>query len=329
MSIQGTAEPAYSGVRAALARCGPGVAVAAFVHGAPVVDLWSDDLTERSLICTWSSVKPLTGACLLLVVERGLIGLDDPVVSVWPELADERLLVRHVLTHTAGRVTAPSSDLTDWDATVAALAETTPDWPAGAVLCEHAQTFGFLVGEVVRRVDGRTLGRFFDDEFARPLGLDVHIGVRDDDLGRVADSVGLDRAWWARQRGKAHSVWHRSLGPWTDVNSRGWRQAEIPAVNGHATARGLASFWRAFLDGRLPHGVGQPGATGYDRFVRERVTWSLAGGRIDGLDIGMGGLGGQWAAARPDSGLAWAFLTTNVGDHDRAQRVEDALLSAG
>ena len=99
-------------------------------------------------------------------------------------------------------------------------------------------------------------------------------------------------------------------------------------MNGHATARGLASFWQAFLDGRLPAGVGEPAVTGYDSFVDDDMTWTLAGGCVDGPDIGMGGLGGQWAAARPSIGLAWAFLTTRVGDHDNAQRIEDALVAA-
>lgn len=327
--VDGSVAPGYEVVRDAVASCGPGVAVAAFVEGKPVVDLWTRDLSEQSLVCTWSAVKPVTGACLLLLVDRGRIGLDDPVMSVWPEFADEGLLVRHVLSHAAGRITVPDVPLTNWDGVVASLAVMDADWPAGAVVCEHAQTFGFLVGELVRRVDGRSLGHFLAQELAAPLGLDLSIGVRDVDLRRVADTVGLDRAWWAAVCGLPGSVRHRSLGPWADVNEPEWRQAELPAVNGHATARGLASFWQAHLDGRLPAGVGQPGATGYDRFVEDDVTWTLAGGRIEGPDIGMGGLGGQWGAARPALQLAWAFLTTHVaGDDDRADRVENALISA-
>ena len=312
----------------ALTSCGPGVAVAAYVDGAVVVDLWTADLSADSLICTWSAVKPITGACLLLLVQRGQIALDDPVTSVWPEMADDRLLIRHVLTHTAGRITVPDVALTDWDASVAALARMDADWDPGVVVCEHAQTFGFLVGELVRRIDGRSLGQFLADELARPLGLDLAVGVADDDLDRVADTVGLDRSKWASIRGRSGSVRHRSLGPWSDVNDRVWRQAELPAVNGHATARGVASFWQAFLDGRLPAGLGEPGSTGYDRWVHDTVTWTLGSARIDGADVGMGGLGGQWGAARPDVGLAWAFLTTHVGDFSRAQAVEDAILAA-
>ena len=326
--MRGSVANGYEAVEDAVAGCGPGVAVAAYVDGRRAVDLWTDDLSEDSLVCTWSAIKPVTGACLLLLVARGRIDLEDPVVSTWPELGDDRLLVRHLLTHTAGRVTVPDVPPVDWDRSVAALAALEADWPPGEVVCEHARTFGHLVGEVVRRVDGRSLGQFMADELTGPLGLDVHVGVGDADLARVADTVGLDRAWWAAARGEPGSVRYRAMGPWVDVNERAWRQAEVPAVNGHATARGLASFWQAFLDGRLPAGVGQPGVTGHDRFVDDEVTWTLAGGRIDGPDVGMGGLGGQWAAARPALGLAWAFLTTRVGDHDRAQWVEDALVEA-
>jgi CubicO group peptidase (beta-lactamase class C family) len=303
------------------------VAVAAFVAGRRVVDVWTDDLSEESLLCTWSAVKPVTGACLLTLVERGRIGLDDPVVSVWPELADDRLLVRHLLTHAAGRVTVPAVALTDWDGSVRALAAQPADWPAGHAVCEHAQTFGHLVGEVVRRVDGRSLGRFLREELAGPLGLDLHIGLGPAELARVSDTVGVDQVWWSAARGERGSPRYRAMGLWVDVNATAWRRAEIPAVNGFSTARGLASFWRAFLDGRLPPGVGVPGVSGHDLFVDEHVTWTLAGGRLDGPDVGMGGLGGQWAAARPSRGLAWAFLTNRMGDHDRAQRVEDALVA--
>ena len=120
--VDGTVAAGYEAVVEAVEGCGPGVTVAAFVDGQPVVDIWTDDLTERSLLCTWSAVKPITGSCLLLLVERGAIGLDDQVTSVWPELGDDRLLIRHLLSHTAGRVSLPDVPLTDWDRSIAALA---------------------------------------------------------------------------------------------------------------------------------------------------------------------------------------------------------------
>lgn len=278
--IRGFIAPGFEGVAESVAACGPGVAVAAFVAGELVVDVTTEPLSPASLVHAWSAIKPMTGACVLLVVERGLLELDQTVASVWPELDDPDLLVRHVLTHTAGRITCPDADLTDWDATVAALAAQPADARPGELICEHAVT------------------------------------------------VGLTDRWWADAGGDPTSLRARSLGPQPHVNGDAWRTAEIPAVNGHATALGLATWYQRLLEGRLPPLVDAAGVTGHDVFVEGEVTWTLAGGRIDGPDIGMGGLGGQWAAARPDRQLAWAFLTTRVGDFDRAQRVEDALLAA-
>lgn len=311
-----------------MATCGDGVAVAAIVDGRVVVDATTSGLTPDHLVHTWSAIKPVAGACVLALVQRRRLELDQPVTSVWPELGDDRLLVRHVLIHAAGRIACPDSDLTDWHATTTALAAQPPDAPPGDIVCEHAITFGFLVGELVRRVDGRTLGTFLREELAGPLGLDVHVGVPAAELHRVADTVGLDQSFWDEAGGDPTSLRARSLGPLPDVNTEAWRTAEIPAVNGHATALGLATFHQRLLEGRLPALVDAEGVTAHDHFVGEEVTWTLAGGRTDGPDIGMGGVGGQWAAARPSDGLAWAFLTTHVGDFDRAQRVEDALLAA-
>lgn len=326
--MEGLIAPGYEGVAEAMATCGPGVAVAAIVDGEVVVDATTDGLTPLSLVHTWSAIKPVTGACVLALVADGRLDLDQPVTSVWPELGDDRLLVRHVLTHSAGRITCPDADLTDWGSATAALATQPSDAAPGEIVCEHAVTFGFLAGELVRRVDGRTLGTFLREELAGPLGLDIHVGVLPADLPRVSDTIGLDDAYWDEACGDPASLRARSLGPRPDVNAGAWRTSEIPAVNGHATALGLATFHQRLLEGRLPPLVDRPGVTAHDHFVGEEVTWTLAGGRIDGDDIGMGGLGGQWAAARPSGGLAWAFLTSHVGDFERAQRVEDALLAS-
>src|SRR5690606_25330288 len=107
-------------------------------------------------------------------------------------------------------------------------------------------------GELVRRVDGRSLGTFLRDELAGPLDLDVHVGVPPSELHRVADTVGLVQGYWDEVRGAPASLRARSLGPLPDVNSAAWRASEIPAVNGHATALGLARFHQRLLEGRLP-----------------------------------------------------------------------------
>ena len=313
-----------------------GIVLAAYVGGEPVVDLWAGTAREDSLLHTWSAIKPVTGTCLLLLVERGSIGLDDPVEAVWPELgaaAGGGLLVRHVLSHTAGLASVPPpgtlASLTDWDATCAGLAAAEPDWPPGTAVGEHALTYGHLVGELVRRLDGRPLGRFLAEEITGPLGLDVHIGLGAGDLGRVADTV-IPPGWGYAQRADPGLLPARAIHVGIDeavVNGEAWRRAEVPAVNGHATARGLAGFWQAHLDGRLPAGVDVAGAEGDDLVLGSAVVWTLAGGRLEGPDVGMGGLGGQWACARPSAGLAWAFLTTVMGDFGPVDGIEAVLLS--
>lgn len=335
--IDGETAPGYEPVRDAAARvlddqAGGGLAVAAIVHGWPVVDLWGGTVAAGGLVHTWSAVKPVVGTALLLLVERGRLQLDTAVADWWPELRaaqDGALRVRHVLTHAAGLVTVPpphtAVGLLDWDATCAGLAQAEPDWPPGTAVGEHATTYGHLVGELVRRVDGRRIGRFLADE----LGTDVHVGLTDDGLRRVADLGGVTPAWWDGVRGPAGTLRHRALPDGMDaalVNGTEWRRAEVPALNGHASARGLAAFWQRLLDGALPPGVAEPGASGVDHVLGRQVTWTLGGASLDGPDVGMGGIGGQWACARPSAGLAWAFLTTEMGDHARAEAVEAALL---
>lgn len=340
--VVGEVRPGFEPVAVALAAAlglqtgSGGIQVAARHRGDWVVDLAAGSVERWSLIHTWSAVKPLAGACVLALVARGAVGLDQPVRELWPELragADGRLLVRHVLTHAAGLSAVPPPGtldlLLDWDVTVAGLEAAQPEWAPGEAVGEHAMTYGHLVGELVRRADGRTLGRFLAEELSGPLGLDVHVGVTDADLSRCVDLGGMTQAWWDGRRDPAAGGW-AGVVPTGDpelVNTEAWRRAEIPAVNGQATARGLASFWAALLDDRLPAGVGRPGASGVDRVIGQPVTWTLAGGQIDGADVGMGGLGGQWACARPADDLAWCLLTTECGEFDRVDTVEPALLA--
>jgi CubicO group peptidase (beta-lactamase class C family) len=340
MTVEGETAPGWASVREAVARVeadqGGALAVAAFHRGRPVVDLWAGTARQNTLFHTWSAVKPVAGTCLLLLVDRGRLRLDDRVADFWPELAAAQpgLRVWHLLSHSAGLVRVPApgtaASLLDWDRTVAGLARQPPAWtPPGTAVGEHAHTFGHLVGEPVRRIDGRPLGRFLADELCGPLGLDIHIGVPEADLSRVVDTTGLTAAWWAEHRGSEGSVRRQAVAEGVDhalVNGLAWRRGEVPAVNGHASARALAGFYARFLTGDLPAAFGQPGAAGMDLVLGRQVQWSLAGGQIDAEDVGMGGIGGQWACARPGLGLAWAFLTSVMGTSARAEAVEKAIL---
>lgn len=340
--VDGETASGFEPVRAALSRVVDGrgdvggAAMAAFVGGRPVVDLWAGSLRPQSLVHTWSAVKPVAGTCLLHLIGLGRLSLDDPVVRLWPELTaghDGRLRVRHLLSHAAGLATVPRPAtgrfLLDWNRMAAGLETAEPDWVPGEGVGEHAFTFGHLVGEMVRRVDGRSLGRYLAEELSGPLRLDGHVGVGDADLERVADTVGLTEGWWEEQQGPHGSLRRRAFPDGLDeslVNSEPWRRGEVPAVNGHATARGLAGFYVRLLEGRLPSGVDKLGAAGFDLVLGQPAEWTLAGGRVSGPEVGMGGLGGQWGAARRDIDLAWAFLTTAMGSDDPADRLERGLL---
>ena len=205
----GLVQPGYEPVRAAF-EAGAGTfgrgggAFCAYVGGEPVVDLWAG--TARAGV-PWeagtttviaSATKGLASLCVQLLVDRGELDVDAPVVKYWPEYGQngkESTLVRHVMLHTAGVLSFPGqTDLLrfdgtgfdDYDAIAAGLASAVPEWEPGTKHAYHAITFGWLAGEIVRRVSGRTVGRYFEEEIARPLGLECWIGTPDAELHRVA-----------------------------------------------------------------------------------------------------------------------------------------------
>ena len=179
-----------------------GASVAAMVDGRVVVDLWAgyaDGARTRpwerdTIVNVYSTTKGMVAACAHRLVEKGLLDLDAPVARYWPEFAQmgkERLPVRYLLSHKAGlpaiREPLPVGTLYDWNAMAAALAGEEPWWEPGAKHGYHAVTFGFLVGEVVRRVSGKSVGAYFRDEIAAPLSLDFHIGLGAEHDTRTAE----------------------------------------------------------------------------------------------------------------------------------------------
>jgi CubicO group peptidase (beta-lactamase class C family) len=258
--ISGDCDPAYVGVREAFERnlsAGDlGASCAVTVNGEAVVDLWgghTDMARTRpwasdTIVNIWSTTKMLSALCVLMLHDRGQLLLDSPVASYWPEFAangKDGVLVRHVLGHTAGLPVFddPVDDLAvfDWEACCAKLAAQKPRWAPGTVGAYHAETQGWLLGELVRRVDGRTLGAFLRDEVSSPLGLDVHIGLDDRHFDRVADVSVLEAVPPADDASELAELGHyssvRSAGL---VNTSTWRRSEMPASNAHANARSVA-----------------------------------------------------------------------------------------
>ena len=260
--IHGTCDERFVAVRDAMSNslekgADVGASVAVTVDGELVVDVWGGHLGdadatpwERDTITNvWSTTKTMTALCALMLADAGQIDLHGPVARYWPEFAANGkadVEVRHLLGHTSGlsgwQEPMTFEDLYDWDRATSALAAQAPWWEPGTASGYHAITQGFLVGEVIRRVTGQTVGQFFRTEVAEPLGLDFHIGLAPSEFGRVANVIpppplpieGIDPAS-IMVRTFANPLMVADIA-WTDD----WRTAEIPAANGHGNARSVA-----------------------------------------------------------------------------------------
>ncbi|CAM4145682.1 serine hydrolase [Kibdelosporangium persicum] len=265
-----------------------GAACSVYVGGRPVVDLW-DGLADREANRPWhkdtivqvaSTTKGATAICAHLLAQRGDLDLDAPVVRYWPEFGangKDKILVRWLLSHQAGLpvVDGPLTfeEACAWDPVIRALEAQQPLWQPGTQHVYHAVTYGYLVGEVVRRITGKSLGRFFAEEVAAPLGLSAWIGLPEDQEPRVArfedaaaftlDELlagmvaisGLDAetvtAWvqsmWSPDAVQMHAgVLGGAMDPSTGYfRTRAWRAAEFPAANMVADARSLARMYAA------------------------------------------------------------------------------------
>ncbi len=274
--VAGSCDPAFAAVRDAFARnfadgLELGASLAISIDGRNVVDVWGGFLdagrtrpwAEDSLVCVFSCTKGVAAIATMWAVARGLVDLDAPVASSWPEFAAEgkdELPVRWLLTHEAGlpAISAhmPRGSLSDWEAMTTALAAQKPWWEPGHGHGYHGVTFGHLVGEVLRRATGRTCGELVHDELARPLDVELWMPLPAECDERTADLV-VELA----EEGTFFDRWdpQTSLGPKAfgnppDANDPAhcmtdeWRRAEIPAANMHANrARSTACTrcWRA------------------------------------------------------------------------------------
>jgi CubicO group peptidase (beta-lactamase class C family) len=258
-----------------------GAACCVYVEGRPVVDLWgghADASLRRpwqpdTLVNHYSLGKPFAALALLQLVDAGALGLDDPVARTWPDFArkeSESTTLRHVLCHRAGlpavRDRLPAEAVFDWDRMCDALARTRPWWEPGTRHAYHTNTYGFLVGELVRRATGTSFSERLRTHVAGPVDADVHCGLASRDLARCADVVwqsevrAPDWSFFARQPEERRMVLLGYMNPPTFsgvgvVNSREWRTAQVPSTNGHATARGVARVYAALAAGGAREGA--------------------------------------------------------------------------
>jgi CubicO group peptidase (beta-lactamase class C family) len=253
-----------------------GASVAVTVGGETVVDLWgghadpdrSRTWDKDTLCVVMSSTKGATSLAAHLLASAGELDVDEPVATYWPEFAaagKDGVLVRHLLSHQAGlpalRDPVPPGGFYDWDGIVERLAAERPFWEPGTRHGYHALTFGFLVGEVVRRVTGRSIGRFIADEIAGPLGLDLYIGLPEGLGPRVARFMPPPPAQPGDPvpRFMLQAMTEPDSIPWLVMQNNGgylvpgeWDSpaalaAELPASGGVTNARGLAGLYRAIV----------------------------------------------------------------------------------
>ena len=251
-----------------------GAAVSVTLDGKPVVDLWggfADRARKKpwqrdSIINMMSVSKVASAVCIHRLIDQGLLDMDAPVAKYWPEFAQagkEKLPLKYVLDHRSGLalVTEPKPGaITDWKWMTEALARQAPVWPYGEVAAYHGLTQGFMLGEVIRRVTGKTLGTMFREEVARPLGLDYQIGLKPEEEARCAEFLPDALIKGFRFKGPVDMnnpgplVWAQ-LADDEDFNSTGWRRAEIPSANGHGTARAVARLYAMLVNGGELDGV--------------------------------------------------------------------------
>jgi CubicO group peptidase (beta-lactamase class C family) len=357
-----------------------GAAVCVYRDGRPVVDLWgglADSDAGRpwerdTLQLVYSATKGATATAAHLLAQRGALDLDAPVAEYWPEFAangKDQIPVRWLLSHQAGVVAVdhavPLEDALAWEPMVTALAEQRPAWVPGTAHGYHGRTFGWLVGEVIRRVSGRTPGRFFAEEIAAPLGVDFFIGLPAAERGRVSRMVykqpefdiaavppesipeefrGLVAAMLdpGSLYNKAFSVTDPAE---IDFNSPRTQAAEMPASNGIGTARGLARMYAALIgevDGvRLftPETLSaatRQQAYGADRVIHIPTRFSSgymlptnATPMTSPSSFGHPGRGGSLGFADPENGIAFGYVMNHIiesaGDDARAASLVEAV----
>jgi CubicO group peptidase (beta-lactamase class C family) len=357
IEIHGTCSEGFEPVKEAFAanfaeRDEIGASVAVVHGGQPVVNLWAgsaDPARSRAwqrdtLTNVWSTTKAVTSLCAHILIDRGELDPDAPVARYWPQFAQagkDDLPVRWLLCHKSGLtgLTAASAveDYYDWEKITELLAAQEPLFPPGTTTGYQAITFGYLVGEVIRRITGQTCGQFAAAEVAGPVGADFYIGLPESELGRCSDLQGVrpsddEQAALAQAYANADPAALAALvNPaltGDEANVAAWRMAEIPAANGHTTAAALATIFGAVADGS-------------GRFISERTLAAARAGEGKYTDLVLGfplefglgyalsgpeghygpnpasfghdGFGGSAVGCDPEAGLAYAYVMNRMG----------------
>jgi CubicO group peptidase (beta-lactamase class C family) len=370
--IHGHAQPRFDALRQAFAQSFDtgeelGARFSAVLDGEVVIDLWggfadraeTTPFDDQTLTTLFSSTKALAALMVARLVDQGRLAYDQRVADVWPEfgqMGKETLSVEQVLSHQGGLSGFPDEmdpgEWFDWDRICAKLAAMAPLWPPGTASGYHPITFGYLAGEIFRRVDGRTIGRALREDLAEPLGLDLWIGLPDAEFSRVAQ---MDKPRTLPRFGELNLATKAAfLTPWSQPASRNpaaWRRMEIPSANGHATAIALARLFSAlagdgWLDGvqvLSPHGRDEAARSrirGQDLVLPFEMSWGAGFMRNETVhpwgpgnqSFGHSGWGGSCVFADPEIKLACGYVmnrqTAELLGDARPKRLIEALYAA-
>ncbi len=327
-----------------------GASLAAYRRGELILSLSGGhrDLERRvpwtpdTLVNIWSATKGVAGVAMGLLVDRGLVRYNAPVATYWPDFAQNgkaQVTVSQLMSHQAGLpgFAEPTvvEDFYDWGLVTRRLAAQAPMWPPGTANSYHAVTVGFMNGEIIRRVSGRSIGDFIAEELAQPLSIDLYVGLPEALEDRVAPLIGPPSGGDATLDGAPKEVVAALTNPTmsaTMPNSRAWRAAQIPAANGHATALALAKLYGALanrgeIDGvrLLSAGViaamSTPQTTRVDLLQGFAPLWSNGfTGNPNGMygpsktAFGHPGWGGSFGCADPVTGVSVGYVINQMGE---------------
>ncbi|MBV8978317.1 MAG: beta-lactamase family protein [Alphaproteobacteria bacterium] len=354
--IEGVVAPGFEPVRDAFVgnfeRPGDyqecGAALAVFHRGQLVVDLWggyadmnrSRKWTRDTLVNVWSTTKGVVATAVAMLVDRGLIRYEDNLAYIWPEFAEagkQGITLAHVLSHQAGLpgFVEPTriEDQYDWQQCCAKLVRQSPIWEPGTATSYHAMTYGWLAGEVIRRLSGKAVRQFIQDEIAAPMRADIFIGVPGSEEHRLAHTIPPRNP--AKLPPLPQAAMMALTNPEQDAsaaNTAPWRKAEIPAANGHASAIALARLYTFLVEGGEQEGVRLLSPQVVDKMraaaTRDRTDMFL--GFKDSWGMGMAlnspgiygpnpqafghsGWGGSFACADPAARIAIGYVCNRMG----------------
>ena len=322
-----------------------GAQFAVYFEGELVIDLWAglanaltgENVEADTLFPVFSVTKGVSATVVHRLVEAGRLSYDLALAEVWPEFSQagkDRLTLRHAMRHLAGVPALPAelsfAQMLDWDAACAALARSTPQWPPGRQFAYHAKTYGWLVGETARRVDGRSFTRLVQEEVAQPLGVEtLHVGLPEPTRWRRAFLEESELGPKEVPDDASLSPLQASTVPgYQQMNSPALQAACLPSSNGMMNARALAKHYAALLPGGVdgvallpPSRVAE--ATAWENYrdpAGEPATWGLGYTRVEiswqGRTIegfGHGGYGGSMGFAFPEARLAIGYTRNRLG----------------